>query len=322
MFSVRGQGLTNGERAAIQRHHLGAVILFANNYSNPTQLARLTEQIQRTARRANPLRIGALISVDQEGGIVKRFPDMPPRYSAPEMGRINRKALTYNQGRDTGGALHRAGVNVDLAPVADLDLAPEHVMRSRSFGSNRYRAARLVKAFSKGLQSRKVAATLKHFPGLGGGTRNTDFGKSYVRRTRSQLRNIDAVPFHRAIDGGARLVMVSHAIYPHDGGSRPASLNPFITKRRLRDGFDFTGVAISDALGAVAWKFGGSTIKACAGTIRAGVDIALITGDTSVAGACARKIRRQVRNNRISQHRIDQAVERVLELKVWLGLTP
>ncbi|MDQ3963337.1 MAG: hypothetical protein M3277_05405 [Actinomycetota bacterium] len=320
MFSVDGTSLSKRQRTVMKRLHLGAVILFRDNYANRTQLARLTAQIQRAARNGNSLGIGALISVDQEGGVVKRFPDMPPRHSAPEMRTIGKATVAFDQGRATARALRSVGVNIDLAPVADLDLPPEHIMRERSFGAEPDPAARLVRAFARGLQSRRVAATLKHFPGLGGATVNSDFGKAYVRRSRWRLRNIDAVPFERAIEGGAKLVMLSHGIYTRDGGPRPASLNFKIATERLREGFAFDGVAITDALEPIAWWFGGQTAKACPATIKAGVDIALITGNVDAARACVAAILGAVRSGAITRARLDRAVERVLALKEWLGV--
>ena len=322
MFAPSGQRLTQTERAVMRRHHLGGVILFSANYEDRAQLKDLTSQIQRVARSANGSGIGALVSADQEGGVVKRFPDMPPRYSHPQIGASGETSLAYQQGRATGRELREAGVNVNLAPVADLDLPPEHVMRSRSFGSRARKVARLTRAFARGLQSRRTAATAKHFPGLGGATINSDQGRAYVYRSKRQLRRVDARPFHRAVGGGIRMIMLSHGIYVNHGGRRPASVNHFIATRRLRREFDFTGVAISDALEPVAWKFGGSTAKACRATIQAGVDIALITGDVYAARSCAREIRRAVRSGEIRKARINTAVRRVLELKRWLGLAP
>ncbi|MEA2433655.1 MAG: beta-N-acetylhexosaminidase [Actinomycetota bacterium] len=322
MFSVNGTGLTSHEREVIRDAHLGSVIIFAKNYDDRTQLAALTAQIQASVGRGNRDGIGALISADQEGGVVKRFPDMPPAYSAPRMGEINDPVVAFNEGRSTGRAMAEAGVNIDLAPVADLDLPPHHIMRDRSFGASRYRVARLAKAFGKGLQARGVAATAKHFPGLGGATLNTDDGRAQVNRTKRELHDIDAVPFKAAVNGDFKLVMLSHAIYPNDGGGRPASVNRYIASKRLRGELGFEGVAISDALEAVAWKFDGNVPAACTATIKAGVDLALITGNVDVARACANSIREAVRVGEISFDRLNRAVARVLELKSWLGLIP
>ncbi|HEU4480747.1 MAG TPA: glycoside hydrolase family 3 N-terminal domain-containing protein [Actinomycetota bacterium] len=322
MFSVAGTSLGSTERDVIERHHLGGVILFSHNYRDRDQLQRLTRQIRRAARRGNRQSIGALISVDQEGGPVKRFSDMPPHYSAPQMGAAEGTWLSWDQGKATGRALAANGVNVDLAPVADLDLPPNHVMRSRSFGSRPKKVGRRARSFARGLQARRVAASLKHFPGLGGADVNSDDGRAYVRRSRWQLHNVDAIPFRRAINGGARMVMLSHAIYVNDGGSRPASLNRYIATRRLRQEFGFEGVSISDALEPVSWKFGGDVPRTCKATIRAGVDIALITGRADVARRCAKKIRNAVRSGAISKRQLDRSVERIVSLKTWLKVGP
>jgi beta-glucosidase-like glycosyl hydrolase len=114
--------------------------------------------------------------------------------------------------------------------------------------------------------------------------------------------------------------MVSHAMYLNDGGRRPATMNRHIATRRLRKEFDFKGVAISDDLGVVAWRFGGSVAKACKHTVEAGVDVALLAGDVHTGVACANKLYRAVRRGSISKYRINQAVKRVLRLKRWLGV--
>ncbi len=318
MFSVDGTSLTETEAAAIRAGHLGGVILFAHNYSSKEQVRGLTRQIQKAARAGNGSGIGALITVDQEGGVVKRFPDFPPWYSHPEIGADGRDKLAFNQGRITGRELEGVGVNVNFAPVADLDIPPEHVMSSRSFGRDEYRVARLASAFARGLQSERVAATAKHFPGLGGATINSDNGPAYVYRSKAQLHNIDALPFYLTIGEGIKLVMVGHAMYVNDGGEIPASFSPYILRKRLRNEFQFSGVAISDALEAVAWYWDGDVPRACAATIEAGMDIALIVGDSTTALACADSIYKKVKAGKIPMARIDQAAKRVLALKAWI----
>lgn len=320
MFSVSGTGLTSAERDTIRRHHLGGVILFARNYRDRDQLKNLTTQIQNAVRRGSGHGIGALVSVDQEGGVVKRFPDMPPWRSHPEIGATGDPSIAYEQGRAAGGALRRVGANVNLAPVGDLDLPPEHIMRSRSFGSRTRLTALMTRAFARGLQSRTTAAAAKHFPGLGGATINSDYGRAYVYRTKRQLRRADVVPFKKAAEAGLKLMMLSHGIYVNDGGSRPASVNRYIATKRLRREVGFEGVAISDALEPVAWRFGGSVARACRATIWAGADIALVTGGADTAAACATEITRAVRRGTISHARVTRAARRILDLKRWLGV--
>ena len=109
-------------------------------------------------------------------------------------------------------------------------------------------------------------------------------------------------------------------MYVKDGGRVPASMSPHIVKDRLRRDLGFEGVAISDALEAVLWRFDGNLSKACKATIDAGVDLALIVGGVDAAARCADSIRRAVLNDKISERRIDEAVTRVLTLKAWVGV--
>jgi beta-N-acetylhexosaminidase len=296
------------------------VILFGINYSDRSQLRALNARIQRVVRRGSGARIGALISVDQEGGVVKRFKDMPPWRSAPELGRLDDTDVTRGEARATGRALGGVGVNIDLAPVADLDIGPKHVMRNRAFGSRRGHVAWHVVAFTRGLQDKGVAAAVKHFPGLGGADRNSDAGPAYVRRTRRQLRKVDVVPFQRAINNGARVIMMSHAIYPKDGGRKPASINRFIASTRLRDHMGFRGVSMSDAVDAIKWWFDGDIGKTCVATIGAGVDVALLADNVFAARTCANAIVKAVRSGRLSKKRVERSARRIVELKRWLGV--
>jgi beta-N-acetylhexosaminidase len=173
--------------------------------------------------------------------------------------------------------------------------------------------------FALGLQSARVAAAEKHFPGFGGATQNSDNGAAYIYRSADQLRTEDARPFADAASGGVLAMMVSHGMYVHLGGEVPASLNRRIATGRLRSEIGFKGVAISDSLSAVAW-YAGSTQKACADAVGAGIDIALVTGSLSTAESCFKAIRAAVWAGAIPQARIDQAVRRVLNLKRWLGV--
>ena len=320
MVRVHGTALSHSDRLLIERAHIGNVILFGDDYANPQQLRSFTGAIQDAVRAANRLGVGAIVAIDQEGGVVKRLPDLPPWYSAPRIGSSGSSALAFNQGAQTGSALGADGVVMDLAPVADLDEGPNHVMGARSFGSLPSRTGRLAAAFVRGLQSARVAATVKHFPGLGGATINSDDGAAYVDRTGSELHN-DRGPFAAAVASHVKAIMVSHGIYEGAGSHLPASLDPAIATGWLRDRLGFNGVAISDSLNALGWRFGGDVAAACPATIAAGVDIALVTGTASVARACAANIVRAVREGTIARSRFEQAVRRVLALKGWLGLT-
>jgi len=311
MMRVHGTTLSEDERALISTSHIGGVILFADNIGDRRSVRALTAAISEASR-------GAFIAIDQEGGLVKRLSEAPPWYSAPQIGASGNATLALGQGQDTGSALRALGITMDLAPVADLDEGPAHVMGIRSFGALPSRAGRLAAAFARGLQSASVAATLKHFPGLGGATINSDDGKAYVYRTSTELA-ADLIPFRFGIASHARAIMVSHGMYVNAYGPLPASINPAIASTLLRDQMRFTGVAISDSLNSIAWRFGGDAARACPATIAAGVDIALVTGNAETGRECAAQIVEAVRARTISGSRLDEAVTRVLALKRWLA---
>jgi beta-N-acetylhexosaminidase len=173
---------------------------------------------------------GALVFVDQEGGTVKAFPNLPPwraasSYRTPAEARVG--------GRATGAALRRAGVHVDLAPVLDSADGP--------LGSRHFRAPALAIAFARGLAQGRAAACVKHFPGLGSTSVSTDASAG----VRARLLTNEVAAFRGAVRAGVPCVMVSHAFYPQLGPSR-ASLEP--AAYRLLRSLGFRGVAITDSL--------------------------------------------------------------------------
>jgi beta-N-acetylhexosaminidase len=134
------------------------------------------------------------------------------------------------------------------------------------------------------------------------------------------LRKVDAVPFQRGINNGAQVIMMSHAIYPKDGGRKPASINRFIASTRLRDHMGFRGVSMSDAVDAMTWWFDGDIGKTCVATIKAGVDVALLANNVFAARTCANAIVKAVRSGRLTKTRVERSARRIVELKRWFGV--
>jgi beta-N-acetylhexosaminidase len=204
---------------------------------------------------------------------VKRFPTLPPLTSPVELAAAGEAAATA-EGRDTGRALRRIGINADLAPVLDVPGVSGAFMADRSFGSEPATVAAAGVGFAGGLQDAGVAATAKHFPGLGRATANTDLGPSVVGGSRAELAP-DLEPFRAAVDAGVSLVMTSNATYPALDEERPASLSPGVT-RLLRDRLGFEGVVITDDLFAGAISGAGyGTGDAAVAAAQAGADLLL-----------------------------------------------
>jgi beta-N-acetylhexosaminidase len=176
---------------------------------------------------------GALVFVDQEGGPVRAYRDLPPESAAAE---YETSSEAFAAGELTAAALRRVGVDVDLAPVLDAPDGP--------LGARHFRTAQIGIGFARGLASGGVAACPKHFPGLGSTSESTD-GR---RPVRGIVRGKEVAGFRAAVRAGVRCVMVSHAIYPRFG-RRPASLEPEAYDLLRSIGFD--GVAITDELGVL-----------------------------------------------------------------------
>ncbi|MEA2423134.1 MAG: beta-N-acetylhexosaminidase, partial [Thermoleophilaceae bacterium] len=251
----------------IHRGELGGVILFSDSISSRGQVRRLTASLQKARPAGAP---PLIVSIDQEGGQVKRLSGAPT-LSPPELGARNDPALARRQGAATAANLRGVGVNVNLAPVLDV-ARPGSIMRrqQRSYSGSPGRVARIGGAFVRGMTAGHVAATGKHFPGLGTATKNQDLEVNRLNTPLAELRSTDELPF-KALSSDLSLVMVSSAIYPALSG-RPAVFSKRVVAGELRGHAGFRGVTISDALDAPAMARYGSVGRRAALAAEAGVD--------------------------------------------------
>jgi YVTN family beta-propeller protein len=299
--------------ARVRRGEVGGVILFGNSFTSLAGLRALVASLQRAAKQGgNP---PLLIATDQEGGIVKRLPNGPPTRSARELG-AQGAAAARDEGAATGRYLRSLGIDVDLAPVLDVPSSPSNFLGSRAFGSDPATVARVGGAFARGLQSARVAATAKHFPGLGTAGANTDLGQVTIGSTKANLTRRLA-PFRTAVRDGTKLVMVSNAAYPAlDHARLPASISPGIVAKLLRGRLGFRGVVVTDAIsapGPAAYR------DAAVRAVKAGVDIVLFTDNEAQAAAGFRSVLEAARRGQLGRAKLRQAYDRVLALKAWLG---
>jgi beta-N-acetylhexosaminidase len=272
MLVVRFEGTATPELLhAARRGEIGGVIAFP---PVGAELGGVRAEIARLQRAARSAGVPALlVATDQEGGDVKRFPTLPPVSPPAELAAAGEAGATA-EGRDTGRAMQRIGVNVDLAPVLDVPAMAGAFMAGRSFGSETATVASAGVGFARGLEEAGVAATAKHFPGLGRATANTDLGPSVVGGSRADLAQ-DLEPFRAAVNARVSLVMTSNATYPAFDDERPASLSERVT-RLLRDRLGFDGAVITDDLlaGAISGAGYGPGDAAVAAA-QAGADLLL-----------------------------------------------
>jgi beta-N-acetylhexosaminidase len=290
--------------AHVRHGDIGGVIL-VGHWSSSAQMAAVTRRLKAAAcEGGSPL----LVAVDQEGGPARRLPWAAPAQSARSLGGSG-AAHAESEARAAAAALHRAGIDIDFAPVADTQLSPRNFLGSRTFSTDPTVVSRLAAAFVRGLQSLHIAATAKHFPGLGASVTNTDDHEASVHRVRLQ-------PFRAAIAAGVRLVMVSNASYPDiDPSDIPAVFSRTIVRDLLRGKLGFDGVVVSDALDAPTPS---KASHAPGRAIAAGVDLLLYTSGAS-ARSGYESLLGDAQADAHLRGDVATAAARIQALKDWLG---
>ena len=283
--SFAGTALPGDMRRRLRARETAGVVLFGPNISDAPGTRRLTRSVQRAADG------DALVMTDQEGGAVRQIPFA----ATPE-------------------ELADAGVNVNLAPVADV-AQPGSVMAGRAFPDD---VPGSVVAASRELLDAGVMPTVKHFPGFGRATENTDDAPVTIDASRAELE-ADLEPFRAAFDADVPLVMVAHALYPALDAEHIASQSPVVMQELLRDELGFRGVAITDSLEAEAVLSRSSVEVAAERALAAGADLLLMTG----RGSWVRVFPHLLRRARVSpalRERIAESAARVERLRERLRL--
>jgi beta-N-acetylhexosaminidase len=299
----------------LARYHLGGIIYFTwtGNLVGPQQIGALSNGLQGASR------VPLLISTDQEGGVVNRI-GAPVAVSPGNMalGATFNPLDAYRAARVSGTELRAMGINVDDAPVVDVNTNPRNSADGpRAFGDRTAVVSAFAAAAVAGYQSGGVAAQAKHFPGLGDTTVNTDNGVAITNETRQQILDTDVPPFRAAQLAGTKSVMVAHIVAPAlDPSMRPASLSRPIVTGLLRDQLRYDGVVVTDALSAAALDAippGEVVLDA----IDAGDDVLLMPPHLPEA---VQTVLDAVASGRLSVARIDRSVRRILRMKAELGL--
>lgn len=311
-------GVDNGAQL-IAKYHLGAIIYFTwtGNLGDPTQIANLSNGLQAAASSSGDAPL--LISTDQEGGNVVRI-GAPLAVSPGNMaiGATFSPTDAFDMSRATGQQLAALGINEDDAPVVDVNTNPANSADGpRSFGDNAGTVAAMTRASVAGYQSAGIAATAKHFPGLGSTSVNTDNGVAVTDETMQQFDRNDLPPFRAAIAAGVDSIMAAHIIAPAlDPSGLPATMSKPIVTGLLRDTLHYDGVVVTDALSAAALQDIPPAQRAVQ-AIEAGDDVLLMPSDLA---ASVDAVRAAAQSGEISQSRLDESVLRILRLKQRLGL--
>jgi beta-N-acetylhexosaminidase len=301
--------------AAIHEGRVAGVILFADNFPSRAAGRRLIARLQ-AIRRPPRLRDPLLAMVDQEGGLVKRIGGAPTA-SARQMG-ARGAPFSRKQGQRTAANLRGVGVNVDLAPVLDVARPGGTIAETeRGFGSTAEQVVATAIPFAAALQRGGVAATGKHFPGLGVAPENTDVAVQRIGLSKRALRQVDEVPYGAFAAAGGDLVMLSTAIYPALSPDPAAFARPIATGE-LRGRLGFEGVSITDALDTAAVRAFGGPAKSAVAAAGAGADLLLFT-DQAAAESAGRALTAKLRAGVLDRDEFEASAQRVLDLRAELG---
>jgi beta-N-acetylhexosaminidase len=308
----------------IQTRDVGGITLFRHlNTESPSQVRSLTTALQETAAKAGqpPL----LIATDQEGGQLMAIGDATLFPGNMALGATGSIELARKTGRALGRELATMGVNVNYAPVCDVNSNPQNPnIGIRSFGEDPAMVARFCAAMVEGLQSSGVAATAKHFPGHGDANGDPHYGTPIVLHDRERLAQIEIPPFAAAIEAKVRLIMTTHVAFPNlnEGVALPSTLSPMLLEGLLRDEMGFQRVIVSDAMNMAAIKQEAGLIVDVIAAVAAGVDLLLLLDDTAVQEDVYSALLQATQRRLLSPAKIISSAERVLVLKQWLADMP
>lgn len=312
--------MTEEMRKNLQLYQPGGIIFFSFNIDEPEQTKTFIRDMQ------DSVKIPMFMGVDEEGGLVARiannekmgttsFPTMK------EVGETGSLEMALEMGRTIGKEISELGFNLDFAPVADVMSNEANTeIGERSFGSDPKLVADMVDEVVKGLQENDVCATLKHFPGQGSSGDDTHRGYVGMDVTIDDLRESDFLPFKRGIRTGADFVMVSHvSVDEVTGNDVPSSLSPVVVSDILRDELQFENVIVTDAMNMKSITKFYDSDEAARLAFKAGNDMILMPDDFMLA---LEGITEAVNEGNISEEELDEAVMRILKVKILRGIIP
>lgn len=292
----------------------GGFALFRKNILSPSQLRMFTEELHGMGD------IAPMLGIDEEGGRIARIANHAANFGVKKfspMGQIAASGdalLAFEAGLTIGQYLKDYGLDVDFAPVADVNTNPQNpVIGDRAFGDDPEVAAGMVQAVIRGLHEGGVASCVKHFPGHGDTATDTHTGYAETKKTWEEINNCEMIPFRAGIAAGTDFVMTAHIAAPNVTGSdEPSTMSYTVLTEKLRGELGYEGLIITDALamGAIREKY--SSTEACIRCIQAGVDILLMPYDFFEAFD---GLVQAVENGVIPESRIDESVYRILKFK-------
>jgi beta-N-acetylhexosaminidase len=321
LVTLDGPEVTPRFAEMMRKRHIAGVTMFRGlHILSPEQVRRVTGALQEAASTSGqpPVLVGA----DQEGGTLLALPGATRFPGNLALGATRSAELARRTGFAIGRELAAMGINVNYAPVCDVQSNPNNpVIGPRSFGEDPTLVGRLAGAMVEGLQQAGVAATAKHFPGHGDTTTDSHYGTPVLSFGLERLRRIELVPFAAAVKAGTRLVMTAHIALPEITGGleMPATLSPAILRGLLRGELGFEGVIVSDAMNMRSIEQGPGLAIDSITAAAAGVDLLMFVEKPEALDTIFVAMVQAARRGLLTQASVYASAARVLDLKAWLA---
>ncbi|MEK4487556.1 beta-N-acetylhexosaminidase [Psychrobacillus sp. FSL H8-0484] len=310
---ITGTSLSKETKQLVSGDKVGGIIFFKDNLQDVNQAVTLINSIKA---ESSDNKIPLLLGVDQEGGRVSRLPKLTSLPTNQEIGEQNNETLSYRIGNLLGQELNAFGLNINFAPVLDVNSNTNNpVIGDRSFGNNAGIVSKLGIQTMQGIQSQNIISVVKHFPGHGDTGVDSHLELPVIQKSIEDLNALELIPFKNAIADSADVVMIAHILLPKIDPNFPSSLSHEIITGILREQLQFDGVVMTDDMTMNAiignYEIGQATVEA----VKAGNDMVLIAHEYTNVKRAIESILQAVNSGEITEERINTSVDRILSLK-------
>jgi beta-N-acetylhexosaminidase len=316
--ALSGTDFNANNSGMVEQQYVGGILLYTVNMASESQ----TRQLIATAQAHS--QIPLLVTTDEEGGYVDRLEQFYGfRPSATMIGNTNSPEFARQQGYKTGKDMATLGFNMDFAPDVDVQLVDGPDQITRTFGTTPTQVTSLAGSYMNGMQSAGVITTLKHYPGLGDATSDAHQDLPVIHRTRAEIESVEFAPYRQLISTGqVQMIMATDVLMPAFDPKMPAELSPILINGVLRHSLGYNGVVVTDALymQGVADRY--SMPEAATLAIEAGDDLLVGAFTPYQIGAMISALKAALQSGALTKARIDQSVERILTLKMRMGILP
>ena len=312
MVGCQGESLTRDEALAFEEYAFGGFILFRQNCRSPEQISDLCRCLWTTAADEPPF-----LAIDHEGGRVHRLPEPFTHFpSAAAIGQSGNPEIAYQCGRATAAELRVVGLNLDFAPVLDVNSNPASpIIGDRAFGRTPEQVIEMSSAWMRGLRDGGVIPCGKHFPGHGDTERDSHLELPLVEKSLDQLRKIELPPFAHACRSGIEALMTAHVRFTALDRELPATLSEAVVTGMLRHQLGYDGVIFSDDMEMKAISANFPPAEAAALALRAGVDVLLFCHELTKAIEVFESLSTLAENDPALRARIEGSFRRITGLK-------